>query len=340
MKRFWKIFIVIVFVVAIYSGIKIYKKIFTPNVQPDEYYINISTGSSLNDVVKNLAANNILKDTASFRWVAKKMKYENNIYPGHYVLTPGMSNKDLVTLLRSGKQTPVNLVFNCLRSSAELASVVSKMIEADSISIVNLLNDSLYLSHYGFNKQTCLSVLIPNTYEFYWNTSAEKFFERMIKEHKKFWTEDRNAKAKTIGLTKIEVSVLASIVEKETILNDEKALIAGVYMNRFKKGWKLEADPTLVFALGNFEVRRVLQVHKEIDSPYNTYMYSGFPPGPICIPSISSLDAVLNYATHDYMFFCARDDFSGYHNFARTYSEHLANARRFQKELNRRNISS
>jgi UPF0755 protein len=201
-----------------------------------------------------------------------------------------------------------------------------------------LFNDDLYLKQYGFNSENCIAMFIPNTYEFYWNTPAKKFMERMAREYKAFWNPSRKMKAKTIGLTQAQVAVLASIVEQETHRDDEKPIVAGVYLNRYKKGWKLEADPTLVYALGNFTVQRVLNQYKEIDSPYNTYMYAGLPPGPICIPSISSIDAVLNYSKHEYFYFCARDDFSGYHCYAKTYTEHLVNAKRFQKELNRRKI--
>lgn len=340
MKKVLTLLIVALLAAGAYFGFDFYKKIFAPNVLPEKIYLNIPTGSTFNDVLNILKENKILKDEKSFSWVAEKMKYKNRILPGRYHIEPGMSNKDLVTLLRSGKQTPVNLVFNSIRTKQELAGIISRAIEADSVSIMNLLNDSAYLKNFGLKKESCAVFFIPNTYEFYWNTTAKQFMERMAKEYKKFWTYARKAKTKTIGLTPEEISVMASIVEQETHRDDEKTLIAGVYMNRLKKGWKLEADPTLIFSLGDFTVNRVLNQYKEINSPYNTYMYLGLPPGPICIPSISSIDAVLNYSKHDYLFFCARDDFSGYHSFAKTYIEHLLNAKRFQKELNRRNIRS
>ncbi len=335
------VFILLAFVLAgAYYGYNIYKRIFAPNVFPQELYLNIPTGSNYVDVLTILIEKNIVKDKSSFDWLARKMKYDKNIHPGHYKLTPGMSNKDLITLLRSGKQTPVQFIFNNLRLPAELASEISKTIEADSTSVMNLFNDDVYLKQYGFNSENCIAMFIPNTYEFYWNTSAKKLMDRMAKEYKAFWNPSRKLKAKTNGFTQAQVSVLASIVEQETHRDDEKPIIAGVYINRFKKGWKLEADPTLVYALGNFSIQRVLNQYKEIDSPYNTYMYAGLPPGPICIPSISSIDAVLNYTKHEYLYFCARDDFSGYHCYAKTYPEHLLNAKRFQKELNRRKIKS
>jgi UPF0755 protein len=339
--RFKKIITLTVLIVVMligYVGYDIYRKIFSPNVFPKQTYVNIPTGSDYIDVLAILIEKNIVKNKSSFDWLARKMKYDKNIYPGHYKLTPGMSNKDLITLLRSGKQTPVHFVFNNIRLPAELASVISRTIEADSVSIMKLFDDDLFLKQYGFNSKNCIAMFIPNTYEFYWNTSAKKFMERMAKEYKAFWNPSRNLKANITGLTQTQVSVLASIVEQETQRIDERPLIAGVYLNRYNKGWKLEADPTLVFALGDFTIQRVLNQYKMIDSPYNTYMYAGLPPGPICIPSISSIDAVLNYSHHEYFYFCARDDFSGYHSFAKTYDQHLANAKRFQKELNRRKI--
>lgn len=338
LKKILIVLLLIALAAGAFLSYDFYKKVFAPNVFPKEVYLNIPTGSNYVDVLAILIEKDIVKNKSSFDWLAKKMKYDKNIHAGHYKLTPGMSNKDLITLLRSGKQTPVQLIFHNIRLPAELASEVSNTIEADSVSLMKLFEDDLFLKQYGFNAENCMAMFIPNTYQFYWNTSAKKFMERMAKEYKTFWNPSRKMKAKTIGLTQSEVSVLASIVEQETHRDDEKPTVAGVYINRYKKGLKLEADPTLVYALGDFTVQRVLNQYKEINSPYNTYMYAGLPPGPICIPSISSIDAVLNYSKHGYFYFCARDDFSGYHSFAKTYPEHLVNARRFQKELNRRKI--
>ena len=215
-----------------------------------------------------------------------------------------------------------------------------RQIEAPGNSVLNLLNDYDYTAKLGFTPDNILSMFIPNTYEFYWNTSADKFIQRMKKEHDKFWTPEKLAKAKKIDFTPVQVSVIASIVQMESNKEDEKSIIAGVYINRYKKDWKLEADPTLVYALGDFTINRVLNVYKEVESPYNTYKYKGLPPGPICLPTIYSLNAVLNYTNHTYMYFCAKEDFSGYHSFAATYSKHLENARRFQKALDRRGIRS
>lgn len=340
LKRFLVALLLIGIISAAIKGYDFYTKIFAPNVvniSASDPYFYIRTNATFSDVVNEMKTKKILLNTETFEWVAKRMKYEDNIKPGRYKISSGMNNKDLVSHLRSGKQAPVRLVLNPVRNATALASKISSQIEADSVSILEALNDSLP-EKYGFNKQNVLSMFIPNTYEFYWNTSAEKFIERMHDEYKKFWSASKKQLAKNIGLTANEVSTLASIVEQETNIDDEKPVIAGVYMNRYKKGWKLEADPTLVYAANNFSLKRVLNIHKEIDSPYNTYMYAGLPPGPICIPSVASIHAVLNYRKHEYMYFCAKEDFSGRHVFAKDYSTHLLNAKRFHKELNRRRI--
>lgn len=324
-------------------GYGFYKKVFFPNVQltdKKEQFIYIPTGATFKDVVEILSNQQLLQNQASFEWVSEQMKYTNQVKAGKYLIRKNMSNRELIALLRSGKQVPVKVVFTNVRTKEQLASVVSNQLEADSASIMELLGNNSYMSKFGFNDTNCIAMFIPNTYEFYWNSSAKKFIERMASEYKIFWNAKRKAQAKAIQLTQSQISILASIVEQETRKNDEKPIIAGVYLNRFHKGWKLEADPTLVFAVGDFTIQRVLNIHKEVDSPYNTYLYTGLPPGPICIPAISSIEAVLNYSRHEYMFFCAKEDFSGYHSFAKTYSDHLLNARRFQNELNRRKIRS
>jgi len=320
-----------------------YLKIFVPNLHLSAHespYLLIPTGSDFEDVVSILDDRKLLDNEKSFRWMADKMKYTLSVKPGRYLLKPGMNNKELVTLLRSGRQSPVKVTFNNIRLKDELAQRISEQIEAPAQSILNLINDEDYVARLGFNPENVLCMFIPNTYEFYWNTSADQFLQRMKKEYDKFWNERRLARAKEMGFTPIQVSILAAIVQKETNANDEKRVIAGVYINRMEKGWKLEADPTLVYALGDFTVNRVLAAFKQIISPYNTYMFAGLPPGPICLPDIASLDAVLNYTQHQYMYFCAKEDLSGRHSFAVTYSQHLANARRFQKALDRRGIKS
>ncbi len=338
----WGTVAVLALVVAV-MGIIIYKKLFTANitgVKDKDQFLYIRTNSTFEDVVQTLKSGNLLLDEKSFRWTAHQMKYETRIKPGKYLLKPRMNNKDLIALLRSGKQVPVQVTFNNIRTKEQLAQKISEQVEASQQALLNLMNDADYTKRIGFTPDNIFSLFVPNTYEFYWNTSADKLIMRMKKEYDKFWTAQRLIQARKINFTPIQVSVLASIVQMETNKNDEKPVIAGVYINRFKKDWKLEADPTLVFALGDFSINRVLNVYKTIDSPYNTYKYKGLPPGPICLPTASSIDAVLNYTSHQYMYFCAREDFSGYHSFASTYNQHLTNARRFQKALDKRGINS
>ena len=339
-----KIFLLVVLILLIIGGIsayRIYKQIYLPNVvlknkQVD--YLYIPTGAAFEDVVSVLEKNNLIDDKGSFEWLAEKKNYKNHVLAGRYKIKNKMNNNQLINLLRSGDQEPVQFVFNNIRTKEQLASKIAAQIEADSSSVIDLLNDKDFLSKYGFNSETVIALFIPNTYEMYWNLSAEDFFKKMAKEYKKFWTEERKSKAAEIGLTQTDVSIIASIVQEETIKNDEKPIVAGAYINRLNKNMLLQADPTVRFGIGDFTIKRILNKHLKYDSPYNTYIYKGLPPGPICLPSISSIDAVLNYKKHDYIYFCAKEDFSGYHNFAKTADQHIQNAKRYQRELNRRKI--
>ncbi|MCH8903706.1 MAG: endolytic transglycosylase MltG [Bacteroidetes bacterium] len=341
MKFIRRVAILLFIIAVLTSGGLVYSVIYRPNVKVttnQSSYLYISTGSRLEDVVDQLVRNHFIINSASFRFIAEQMNYRNNVHPGRYHLDNDMSNIDLVRLLRSGKQVPITITFNRLRTVEQLAAVFSNKLEADSSELGEILSDKFFLKSKGLDRENVVSVFIPNTYEFYWNTSAREVFEKMEEEHEKFWNEDRRQKAKTIGLSVTEVSVLASIIEMETNRNDEKDIIAGVYLNRLRKNWLLQADPTLIFALREFNIQRVLDEHKLIDSPYNTYLHTGLPPGPIVIPSISSIDAVLNAADHKYVYFCAKADTSGYHVFAITYSQHLANANMYHKFLNKLKI--
>jgi UPF0755 protein len=339
-KRITAIVVVIIVCLGGVSAWELYSMIYRSNVgfKADEKYFYIPTGSGFQDVSNALVQQGIIVNQTTFDWVSEQKKYKLNVKPGRYLLENGMSNNELVNLLRSGNQEPVMVTFNNVRFKEDLAGKVGKFIEADSTQVINLLNSNSFVSKYGFNTTTFLTIFLPNTYEFWWNTSAEQFVERMTTEYKKFWTAERKQKAKILGLSQSEVSILASIVQKETNKTDEKPTVAGVYLNRLKKGMLLQADPTLVYANRDFEARRVLNSHKAIDSPYNTYKYKGLPPGPICLPSIESIDAVLNAKSHNYLYFCAKADNSGYHSFASTYSQHIQNAREFQRELNRRKV--
>ena len=319
----------------------VYKTVMSPNVQTSDSQpveLFIPTGSSFEQVETLLLKTGVLTNMRTFEWVARKKDYPDNIKPGHYLLSGGMSNNQLVNMLRGGMQTPVSVTFNNIRDVDQLAGRIAKQIEADSTSIVSLLHNNEYINQLGFNSRTLPALFLPDTYEFYWNTNAEGFVVRMFQEYNRFWTEERKRQAAAKGLSPIEVSTLASIVNKETNMSDEMPRVAGVYLNRLKNNWPLQADPTLIFAWNDYSIHRVLDRHKEIESPYNTYKHNGLPPGPICIPSVAALNAVLNAEDHHYFYFCAKEDFSGYHNFAKTLPEHNRNAAKYQRALNQKGI--
>lgn len=338
--------IIIAFVaVAVVGGISLsydlFQRIYSPNVtviKGEKNFLYIPTGTTFPELINLLSSKKIVYNTESFRWVAQRMQLPENLHPGRYELTDKMSNYDLVKLLRSGKQTPVKLVLNKFRTKDEFSSFISTKLEIDSTRLFQLLNDKPYLDSLQFNTEDIMSLFIPNTYECYWTIKEREFMERMKKEYEKFWTPQRKQKAKALNLTEVQVSILASIVEEETNHNDEKPYIASVYLNRLKEGMPLQADPTVKFSMKDFLLRRILKGHLENDSPYNTYKYKGLPPGPICTPSIKSIDAVLNPAASGYLYFCASVDKPGYHTFAATYREHQKNAELYRKYLNRQHI--
>ena len=331
--------ILLIFTLAF--GFWLYKTVMSPNVQTaegKEVELYIPTGADYDQVKDLLSDAHCIVNEKSFNWVAQKKELPAYVHPGHYVLKDGMNNNQLVNMLRGGLQTPVKVKFNNIRDVDQLAGRIATQIEADSASIANVLHNQDYINQLGFNKYTIPALFLPDTYEFYWNTDAEGFVVRMFQEYNKFWTEERKQQAQAKGLTPIQVSTLASIVNKETNMTDEMPRVAGVYINRLKNNWLLQADPTLIFAWNDYSIKRVLDRHKEIESPYNTYKYVGLPPGPICIPSIAAVKTVLNAEDHHYFYFCAKEDFSGYHNFAKTLSEHNRNAVRYQQALNQRGI--
>jgi len=341
MKKILLFLIIIIALIGSLYGYLIYKKINSPNViinKTDNKHLYIPTGTNFEELVLIIKSKGIVIDIESFRWIAEKKKYINKVKPGKYKLKNGMSNNEFVNLLRSGEQEPVKVTFNNVRTIEQLAGRVAVNLETDSLQINELLKNSEFVKKYGFNKNTIISLFIPNTYEFYWNTSAKEFVARMAIEYKKFWNNSRKTKAKKLHLSQSEVATLASIVQQETIKSDEKPRVAGVYINRLRKGIPLQADPTVIYAVGDFSIKRVLRKHLKYNSPYNTYIHKGLPPGPICIPNQSSIDAVLNYEHHKYIYFCAKEDFSGYHNFATTLSQHNANARKYRRALNKRRI--
>lgn len=328
-----KILVVIVILGAVGMGLfawYVYQTAFSGNTAflNKEAHVYIPTGASLGEVVEELSP--LLKDEDSFRTVAIQKKYDSNIKPGHFIIRRGMSNNDIINALRS-RNIPINVKFNNQERLEDLAGNVSRQIEADSLSLLQSFRDPEFLEEVGLNQQTALSMYIPNTYEFYWNSSAKTFRDRMLKENRRFWNEERLQKAKELNLTKEEVVSLAAIVQKETAKVDERPRVAGVYINRLKKGMLLQADPTVIYAQkresGNFDqvLKRVLYSHLEIDSPYNTYKFAGIPPGPITMPDISSIDAVLNPEKHDYYYFVADVTNFGYHKFSKTLAQHNIN---------------
>ncbi|MCX6267301.1 MAG: endolytic transglycosylase MltG [Bacteroidetes bacterium] len=301
-------------------------------------FFYIHTGSDFKTVKDSLVRKGYLTDPDKFEWLAQKKRYDQHVKPGRYRLVNGMRNNVLVNLLRSGNQEPVRIIIQNVRTREELAGKIGRQLEVDSTQLITLFNDPSFLAGFGLSPPTLLVLFIPNTYEFFWNTSAGQLFKRMQQEYELFWTPGRKRKADSLQLSVAEVVTLASIVEKESNKKAEKPVIAGVYLNRLKNHIPLQADPTVIFAWNDYRIRRVLKVHTEIKSPYNTYYHSGLPPGPICLPSVSSIDAVLSARNHAYLYFCAREDLSGYHNFAVTLDEHSRNARRYQKALNKMNI--
>ncbi|MCD6332341.1 MAG: endolytic transglycosylase MltG, partial [Bacteroidales bacterium] len=299
----------------------------------DTVVFYIRTGTGFTEVIGDLKAKGWLRYPKGFEWVAARKNYPVQVKPGRYELHRGMSNSELVDLLRSGHQTEVKLIFHTTRSLEHLAGVIGRQLEPDSLAMLIIFRDSQLYSSFGFAPENHLALFIPNTYHFFWNTSPKAFMKRMYREYENFWKGKRDQQAAAIGLSRFEVMTLASIVQEETSKTDEMPVIAGVYMNRLHRGIRLQADPTVIYALGGPKIKRVLHRHLKVQSLYNTYRHKGLPPGPIRIPSITAIDACLHYAHHNYLYFCARDDFSGYHLFASRYAEHLRNARKYRRAL-------
>lgn len=324
-------------------GYYVYNSIFSSNTDFDskEQIVYIPTGANFQTVIDSLRPH--LKDLESFSLVAQKKGYANNVRPGRYMLEKGMNNNELVNQLRIGNK-PVKVIFNNQERLEDLAGRISGQIEADSAELLQSFKDESYLKENDLDLKNALNLYIPNQYEFYWNTSAEEFRGRMKKEYDRFWNEKRRQRAEEIGLSPQQVTVLASIVQKETAKVDERPRVAGVYMNRYKDGWKLDADPTVIYAIkektGNFDtiIKRVLYKDLELDSPYNTYKYRQIPPGPISMPDISSIDAVLNYEDHDYYYFVANVENFGYHKFAKNLAQHNRNKQEYVRWINRQGI--
>lgn len=337
-----KILVAIALLIAVGMGIfswYIYHNAFAVNTSfnNEVAHVYIPTHATMADVLEEVSP--FLKNEKTFETVADQKGYSSNIKPGHFIISRGMSNNDIINSLRS-RNIPVNVKFNNQERLEDLAGNISRQIEADSASLLKVMQDSVFLKEAGFNENTALGMYIPNTYEFYWNSSAKTFRERMLKEYNRFWNDSRLAKAEALNLTKEQVIALASIVQKETAKVDERPRVAGVYLNRLKTGMLLQADPTVIYAIkrasGNHDqvIKRVLYADLELDSPYNTYRYAGIPPGPIAMPDISSIDAVLNPEKHDYYYFVADVNNFGYHKFAKTHAQHNVNKAEYVKWVN------
>jgi UPF0755 protein len=336
MRKFIVTSLLLVAVTAIGAAYWIF---VNPNINASKQIsVKIPTGSSYNDVLAILRQKKVLKDEFTFRIVSRLKKYDRKVNPGYYIFRKGMNNREIVNMLRLGWQTPVKLVIYNIRTKEEFAGLVGRTLELDSNELLHKLNDNAFCKSYGLDSNKILSRFIVDNYEFYWNTSMEKFISKMEEAYNSFWNEQRKQKANGLNMTPSEITTLASIVEKEVIYDKEMPTVAGVYLNRIRIGMPLQADPTLVFALRDFDARRVTQYHKDFDSPYNTYLYAGLPPGPICMPRKKSIDAVLNAEVHPYLYFCANPDMSGYSIFSKSYEEQMKVAAQYQKKLNQMNI--
>lgn len=303
------------------------------NAEADGYELLIPKGATFDHVCNELEAGKVLKSLSSFRQVAKVRKYPDLVKPGRYVIQSGTNNWDLVRKLRAGDQDQMKLRFRTHWTLEELADEIGDQLMMDSDDLYKRMKDDNFLAKYDMSPENVRNLFIPNTYFVYWTMGPDELFEKLKSSYDEYWNANRRQKLKDLGMTRHEVLTLASIVQAETYMTDERPTVAGLYLNRIRDGIPLQADPTVIFAVGDFTIKRVLKKHLEYDSPYNTYLHAGLPPGPINNPEPSAIDAVLSPEDHDYIFMCAKEDFSGYHNFARTLSQHNRNARAYQAAL-------
>lgn len=333
-RQLWHLFAAGVAVGAVLGVIALVQ--FRGNALRGEYELYLSRTADYAALTDSLMPH--LKHRAAFRFYARHLDLERTFKAGHYLFTPKMDVIRIVRMLKLGEQTPVNVTINNVRTPAFMAGKLAGQIDADSVEIYRVLTDPATARRVGFDSVTLFSMFLPDTYECWWTTTPDELVDRLKREYDRFWTPERDAKRKRSGLSRLQVMTLASIVYEETRQTDEMPRVAGVYINRLRKGMKLQADPTVKYAMQDFQLRRILHKHLKYDSPYNTYVYKGLPPSPICMPGKNAIEAVLNYEQHNYLFFCARPTFDGYHNFARTFAEHKRNARAYSAELNRRKI--
>lgn len=340
-KSVWLTTFVLILVMIVAASIKIYEDIFASNINlndSEKGYVYMYTNKSFEQNMQLLEQSGLLKNAHAFSRLTKLTGYTDFVKPGRYEVTNQTNNLELLRLVVSGRQTPIDVVFKYAQRKTDLVRFWSTQLEADSNELYGLLNDSTFCDSLGFTPDNIVSVFMPNTYNFYWTTSARKLVYKMHTAYQVFWNQERLTKLNTLHLTRNEVSTLAAIVQKETYRSDEMPVVAGAYLNRLHKGMALQADPTLIYAMNDNSIKRVGGAMLEVESPYNTYKYKGLPPGPICTPSFKAIDAVLNYTKHNYIYFCAKEDFSGYHNFASSFAQHQLNARKYQRELNKRGV--
>lgn len=337
-KNIFFIIIALMIIIICWTSI-LYYYLLAPQFYPTKtVYIYVDRDDNLDSVYNKVKANGKPKNFTGFKWMAHYKKYASNIHTGCYVIHPSENIYHVFSRLYRGYQEPINLTIGSVRTLNRLAGSVGRQLMIDSTEIVTLINDTNFQRKLGYNIETLPAFFIPNTYEVYWNMTAQDFMERMQKEYQHFWNQSRIQKAQALNMTPVEIATLASIVEEETNNTAEKPDVAGLYINRLHRGMPLQADPTIKFALQNFALRRITNADLNVNSPYNTYLNTGLPPGPIRIASPTGLDAVLNYTKHDYIYMCAKDDFSGTHNFASNYNDHLKNARKYWNALNKRKI--
>lgn len=338
MKKIIFIIVALLILSGITAGIGYYFIMYPNTIVTDDGIIYIRNGATIDSVQNTLQQKGYLKSDVTFRKIVEIKKYPSLIKPGRYKIRNGMNNNNLVNMLRSGNQAAVKFTFNNIRTIEDFADMVATQLNISRQEFLDIATDPAYISIMGFTKENFIGMFIPNTYEIYWNISATDFITKMAGEYRKYWNTERRNKAEKAGLSPMDVTILASIIEEETIKPEEYPVIAGVYINRLNQDIPLEACPTLKFALGDFTLRRILHKHMEVESPYNTYKHRGLPPGPVRMPSITVMDAVLNYQKHEYLFFCAKSDFSGAHNFSKTLRQHNEYARQYHEELNKRHI--
>jgi UPF0755 protein len=341
---FKKIIYLLILVALAGGGFWVYENIFKSNVHLNGKkftYIYIKSNATMDDVLEELYAQNIIADRLSFEWLAKSMNLQSHINPGKYRIDAKMSNRSIIKSIINAKQEKVKLFLNSqIRTKEQFIDYVAEKLEIEKRELQEYCsNDNILAEQYGLNSENFMALIVPETYELNWTTHIDDFFALLKKSYNEVWTKENATKAKSSGYAVPEIITLASIVQSESSIKSEQQKIAGVYINRLKQDMKLQADPTIVFANANFDVQRVLSVDKEIDSPYNTYRYKGLPPGPICLVNTSVIEAVLNYTKHNYTYFCANSDFSGYSCFTDDYRVHQKNAKAYQEALNKRGIN-